>query len=87
VTHAPALSPRLARRRGLALSQKWGSMEWPGRVGFPHGSSLLPPTSLPAADHPACDLAAAAGNMVELAYWNTVKDSGNPRLFQVYLDK
>ena len=40
-----------------ALSQKWGSRECPGRVGFPHGSSLLPPTSLPAADHPACDLA------------------------------
>src|SRR5258707_7182589 len=26
-----------------------GSRGWPGRIGFSHGSSLLPPTSLPAA--------------------------------------
>jgi DNA invertase Pin-like site-specific DNA recombinase len=40
-----------------AMSQKPGSSGSPGRVGFRHGSSLLPPTSLPAADHPARDLA------------------------------
>jgi transposase-like protein len=31
------------------MSQKPGSSGWPGRVGFRHGSALLPPTSLPAA--------------------------------------
>jgi transposase len=34
-----------------------GSERVPGMVGFRHGSALLPPTSLPAADHPARDLA------------------------------
>jgi putative transposase len=28
----------------FALSQKRGSRGWPGRVCFPHGSALLPPT-------------------------------------------
>jgi hypothetical protein len=57
---------RRAQARGLlasvpegqpAMSQKRGSSGWPGRLGFRHGSVLLPPTSLPAADHPARDLA------------------------------
>jgi hypothetical protein len=30
-----------------------GPSGWPGVVGLRHGSALLPPTSLPAADHPA----------------------------------
>src|SRR5258707_1936432 len=34
------------------MSQERGSSGWPGRVGFRHGSALLSPTSLPAADHP-----------------------------------
>jgi len=25
--------------------------------------------------------------MIELAYWDTVKDSGNPEMLQAYLDK
>ena len=25
--------------------------------------------------------------MIELAYWDTVKNSGNPEMFQAYLDK
>ena len=40
-----------------ALSRKRSSRGWPGRVGFRRGSAVLPPTSLPAADHPARDLA------------------------------
>ena len=31
--------------------------------------------------------AAVSPKMIELAYWDTVKDSGNPEMFQAYLDK
>jgi len=30
---------------------------------------------------------AVSPKMIELAYWDTVKDSGNPEMFQAYLDK
>src|SRR4029077_8409741 len=30
---------------------------------------------------------AVSPKMIELAYWDTVKDSGNPGMFQAYLDK
>jgi hypothetical protein len=58
----PLLRLRPADRRSAcgcrrAMSRKRGSSGWPGRVGFQHGSALLSPTSLPAADHPARDLA------------------------------
>src|ERR1700686_3906113 len=40
-----------------ALSQKRGSRGSSGGVGFRHGSAFVPPTSLPASDHPARNLA------------------------------
>jgi hypothetical protein len=40
-----------------ALSRKRRSCGLPGRVGCLHGSALLLPAPLPAADHPARDLA------------------------------
>ena len=30
---------------------------------------------------------AVSPKMIELAYWDTVKDSGNPEMLQAYLDK
>jgi adenylate cyclase len=30
---------------------------------------------------------AVSPKVIELAYWDTVKDSGNPEMFQAYLDK
>ena len=30
---------------------------------------------------------AVSPKMIELAYWDTVKDSGNPEMFLAYLDK
>src|SRR5580700_5379869 len=38
---------------GAGIVTETGLRELPGRVGFRHGSALLPPASLPAADHPA----------------------------------
>ncbi len=42
---------------GEGIVTETGLRELLGRVGFRHGSALLPPASLPAADHPARDLA------------------------------
>jgi MFS transporter, putative metabolite:H+ symporter len=54
---AEGIVAAIERRVEQALSQKRGSRGSPGGVGFRHGSALVPPTSLPAADHPARDLA------------------------------
>src|ERR1700722_4014338 len=48
--------PLSRRVRTTALSRKRVRAVF-GRVGFGHGSALLSPTSLPAANHPARDLA------------------------------
>src|SRR5260370_36729187 len=47
------------------MSQKHGSSGWPGRVGFWHGSALLPPTSRPAAD-PRAAVGRAAGKRTQV---------------------
>src|SRR5580700_3203065 len=48
---------RRRHRRAGNVTETRSDRVAPGGVGFRHGSALLPPTSLPAADHPARDLA------------------------------
>src|SRR5438105_3956236 len=53
-------SIRRLRTAGIGAEEAMSRKRRPGRVGYRHGSALLSPTLLPAADRPARDLALSA---------------------------